>query len=400
MLLYCVQDMTLTLHCQLLNRRGKITVIPNKMDRYKSFIINDGTFIDSCQFMLSFFDKLSSNLSKDQFRETRKYLESCFAQQPNQPQTSNVTEGGEDGLGMHVYEDYQQHPYKPPALTSDQQLQIGEDLALMIRKGVYSYQYIDSFERFQEPQLPPKVAFYSSLTEEDISDIDYTHAQRLFNHFNMTDFADYHNFSLLTKVLLLLDVFENFRGVFLQYYGLDLVCNYTSPGLFQKSALKMIDRELDLLSDIDQHQHLFIEEEIRRAVAMISHQYARVKAPGKENYEANRHNSYIMYLDANNFYGWVMSQPLLTSNFKWLTDKEMEDLVMNMIPDDSSRVYILECDLGKYYFYYLYIHVYFIKYNVFFLCISETPRDFTKCYVSSLCISEYPCELADRRKDT
>ena len=133
---------------------------------------------------------------------------------------------------------------------------------------------------------------------------------------------------------------------------------------------------------------------------MISHQYARVKAPGKENYEANRHNSYIMYLDANNFYGWVMSQPLLTSSFKWLTDKEMEDLVMNMIPDDSSRVYILECDLGKYYFYYLYIHVYFIKYNVFFLCISETPRDFTKCYVSSLCISEYPCELADRRKDT
>ena len=107
-----------------------------------------------------------------------------------------------------------------------------------------------------------------------------------------------------------------------------------------------------------------------------------------------------MYLDANNLYGWVMSQALPMPNFKWLTDKEMKDLDVIMIPDDSSRVYILECDLGKYYFYYLYIHVYFIKYNVFFLCISETPRDFTKCYVSSLCISEYPCELADRRKDT
>ena len=60
-----------------------------------------------------------------------------------------------------------------------------------------------------------------------------------------------------------------------------------------------------------------------------------------------------MYLDANNLYGWVMSQALPMPNFKWLTDKEMKDLDVIMIPDDSSRVYILECDLGKYYFYYI-----------------------------------------------
>ena len=94
-----------------------------------------------------------------------------------------------------------------------------------------------------------------------------------------------------------------------------------------------------------------------------------------------------------------MSQPLPTSNFKWLTDEEMEELDVMMIPDDSSRGYILECDLGKYYFYYLYIHVYFIKCNVSFLYISEYPRDFTKCNVSFLCISEYPHELYDLHKD-
>ena len=82
-----------------------------------------------------------------------------------------------------------------------------------------------------------------------------------------------------------------------------------------------------------------------------------------------------MYLDANNLYGLVMSQPLPTSNFKWITDEEMEELDVMMIPDDSSRGYILECDLGKYYFYYLYIHVYFIKCNVSFLCISEYPHE-------------------------
>ena len=110
-------------------RHGKITVIPNNVERYTSFTINDVTFIDLCQFMPSSFDKLSSNLSKDQFRETRKYLESFYVQQPNQPQTNNVTKDGEKGEAMHAHEDYRNHPYQPPTLTSDQQQQIEEDLA-------------------------------------------------------------------------------------------------------------------------------------------------------------------------------------------------------------------------------------------------------------------------------
>ena len=102
-------------------RHGERTAIPNNMESYTSFTINDVTFRDSCQFMLSSLGKLSSNLSKDQFRETRKYLESFYVQQPNQPQTNNVTDGGEEGEAMHVHEDYQNHPYQPPTLTSDQQ---------------------------------------------------------------------------------------------------------------------------------------------------------------------------------------------------------------------------------------------------------------------------------------
>ena len=89
-----------------------------------------------------------------------------------------------------------------------------------------------------------------------------------------------------------------------------------------------------------------------------------------------------MYLEANNLYACAILQPLPTSNFKWLTDKEMEELAVKMISDDSSRGYILECDLSKYYFYYLYIHAYF-----------------KKCNVSFLCISEYPHELHDLHKD-
>ena len=75
------------------------------MECYTSFTIDDVTFIDSSQFMLSTPDKLSSNLNKYHFRETRKYLELFFVQQLNQPQTNNVTEGGEEGEAMHAHKD-------------------------------------------------------------------------------------------------------------------------------------------------------------------------------------------------------------------------------------------------------------------------------------------------------
>ena len=75
-----------------------------------------------------------------------------------------MTEAGEEGEAMHVHEDYWNWPYQLPALTLDQQ----EDLALMTRKGVYAYEYMDSFEQFQEPKLSPR-DFYSSLAEEDTS---------------------------------------------------------------------------------------------------------------------------------------------------------------------------------------------------------------------------------------
>ena len=98
--------------------------------------------------MLSFFGKLSSTFNKDQFRETRKHLESFYVEQRNHPQINNVTEGGEEGEPMHVHEDYRNQPYNPPTLTWDQKQQIEEDLSLMTRKGVYPYEYLDSFEWF------------------------------------------------------------------------------------------------------------------------------------------------------------------------------------------------------------------------------------------------------------
>ena len=155
----------------------------------------------------------------------------------------------------------------------------------------------------------------------------------------MIDLGDYHNFYLLTDVLLLADVFDNFRDMCLQYYGLDPADNYNSPGLPWQAAVKMTDVEFDLLTDIE--QDLFIEEWIKRGSAMISHWYARANVPGIKKYDSRKRSSYITLLDANYLYGLVMSQPLPTSNFKCLTDKEMEELDVIMVPDDSWRGYIL-----------------------------------------------------------
>ena len=168
----------------------------------------------------------------------------------------------------------------------------------MTQKEVYPYEYIDFFEQFQEPQLPPKDTLYSSLTEEEVSETDCTHAQRVFNYFDMTDLGKYYNFYLLTNVLLLGELFENFRDLCLQHYGLDPAHNYTCPGLSWQAAFKITDVELDLLPDID--QHLFMEEG-------ISHQYVQANTPRMENYDTRKGSTYILYLDANNLNGWAMT---------------------------------------------------------------------------------------------
>ena len=105
-----------------------------------------------------------------------------------------------------------------------------QDPQLLLRKGVYPYDYVNSLEKLQETNLPPKEAFYSKLNEEDISDEDYQHAQNVWTTFEMKTMREYHDLYLESDVLLLADVFENFRKVSLQNYELDPCWYYTAPG--------------------------------------------------------------------------------------------------------------------------------------------------------------------------
>ena len=109
---------------------------------------------------------------------------------------------------------------------------------LLLRKGVYPYEYMDSWERFNETSLPHKKAFYSELYLEDITEKDYTHGQEVFEEFNLKNLGDYHHLYVESNTLLLADVFEKFRNKCIEIYELDPAHFLSAPGLAWQSCLK------------------------------------------------------------------------------------------------------------------------------------------------------------------
>ena len=116
-------------------------------------------------------------------------------------------------------------------------------------KGVYPYEYMDSWERFSETSLSSKKDFYGELTLEDITDKDYEHAQKVFKE-NCRDMGDDHDLYVQTDTILLADVFEKIREKWIEIYGLDSYF-YSAPGLAWQACLKKTGVKLELLTDID-----------------------------------------------------------------------------------------------------------------------------------------------------
>ena len=102
---------------------------------------------------------------------------------------------------------------------------------LLLRKGVYPYEYLDSWEKFNEKPLPSKKIFYSNLNMENIDDIDYRHGNNVFKRFKLKNLGEYHDLYVQSDTLLLADVFENFRNTCLKVYELDPARFLSLPGL-------------------------------------------------------------------------------------------------------------------------------------------------------------------------
>ena len=281
------------------NKKGEkcqmnINAIPNNMEKYMAFMLgNHLTFIDSFQFMSSGLDKLVSNLPKQALKFTSQKFQ-------------------------------------------------GKKLDLMSQKGVYPYDFMDSFDKFDE-KLPLKKEFYSLLNDEHISDKDYEHAQNVWNTFDLKNMGEYHDLYLKSDILLLADVFENFRKTCLQYYKLDPCHYFTSPGLSWDAMLKMTDIKLELMTDVDMFQ--FIEKGMRGGTSYIANRYGKANNKYMKTYDKKAPSKYIMYLDANNLYGWAMSQYLPTGGFRWMTTKQIDKIDLSKYNENSKKGLILEVDL-------------------------------------------------------
>ena len=132
---------------------------------------------------------------------------------------------------------------------------------LLLRKGVYPYEYMDSWQRFDETSLSVKEAFYSNLNVEDITDVDYRHGKTVFEYLINKNLGDYHDLYVRSDTLLLADVFENFRNMCIKVYELDLAQFLSAPGLAWQACLKKREVKLEFLIAVD--LLLMVEKGIR-----------------------------------------------------------------------------------------------------------------------------------------
>ena len=248
-------------------------------------------FIDSCQFLNASLESLVESLAK-----------SCS------------------------------HPYDKFKLT---RRHMGS-FELLFSKGVFPYEYFNSLDKFNDESLPPKDAFYSNLNISDISDDHYLRAEKIWEIFNCENFKNYHDHYLKTDVLLVSDVFENCREMGMKYYGLDPAHYLTLPSYSWDACLSFTKVSLELLTDHE--MHLFVESSIRGGISVISNRYAQANNPYLKNYDSTQPNSYLFYVDANNLYGWAMSEKLPVRNFKFLSVDEISRIDFCSVPDDSKTV--------------------------------------------------------------
>ena len=215
---------------------------------------------------------------------------------------------------------------------------------LLLRKGVYPYEYMDNWERFNETSLSNKESFYSNLIMENIDDIDDRHGNNVFTRFKLKNLGKYQDLYVQSDTLLLADVFENFRNKCLEVYELDSAHFLSLPGLAWQVCLKKTSIELELLTDYD--MLLMVEEGIRGGICHSIQRYAKANNKYMKNYDESKESSYIQYLDANNLYGWAMSQKLPVNDFKRIEDtsKINEELIKDY-DENNNKGYILEVDV-------------------------------------------------------
>lgn len=287
------------LHRVSLAKNLKISVIPRTNEKYLSFSVGGLVFKDSYQFLGESLSKLVSNL-KDKDPDLFHVTKSVFSDPK--------------------YEE------------------------LIYRKGVFPYNYLTSLKVLDETSLPKKSEFFNDLTMEDVSADDYEFALKTWKICQFKTLGDYLLFYLALDVVLLADVFENFRKSCKKDYELDPLYYFSAAHYTMDAFLRQSKAEFELLTDVN--QYFFCLRAIRGGVSMVScKRLVQANNMYMQSYDPSKPSSFIIDLDANNLYGRCMMDYLPQSNFKW------EDITIDLInailetPADADKGYLLEVDL-------------------------------------------------------
>lgn len=214
---------------------------------------------------------------------------------------------------------------------------------LLRRKGVYPYEYMTNWNTYNETELPPRDCFYSKLTGSDISELDYNHALKVWDAFSLKTLGEYTDLYLKTDVLLLADVFENFRETCKLHYRLDPSFYLTAPSLSWDAMLLKTGIKLQLINDLEIIR--MIQKGIRGGICLCSCRYSKANNKYLSNNNPAAIENYLIYIDCVNLYGYAMCSFLPHSDFKLLNQFEIEQIDFNKVPLDGDYGYILEVDL-------------------------------------------------------
>ena len=300
--------------CELAKHTKHMRVIAKNVEDYISFSIK----IEVDRYVDSYGDERTRDIEL-RFIDSFKFMSSSLDSLVN-----NLAKGDHKFWGFEDYTD--------------------EQRKLLIRKEMYPYEYMDSWDKFSETKLPRRDKFYSNLYMSGVGDSEYEHACNVWREFRINNMGEYHDLYVHTDTILLANVFESFRSVCMENYGLDPAHFDTAPELAWRACLKKTGVRLELLLDPD--MLLMFERGIRGGITQSVHRWAAANNPYMDEYDSSKPTKYLQYLDANNLYGWAMSQPLPTGEFRWVKcDSNPNKLVVKSAAKKDYG-YLLEVDVS------------------------------------------------------
>ena len=287
----------------------KVKVLPKDNENYISITYGDNyfklVFKDSMRFLQSGIDNLSKTLKDEQYNIMKRELNN-----------------------EELFEDLKYYENNKRSF-----------------KGIFPYDYFDSFDKLDLKEFPDKKEFYLILYQKDISDEEYEHGKKIFDKYCKT-FKDYLMIYQKLDVLILADVFENFRDLCLKHYEIDPAYCYSAPGLSWNAGLKYTGIELDLLTDKDMLD--MFKSGIRGGFSGVlgkRHAEANNKYLTKSSGKKIENPNYLWYTDANNLYGSGMSEKLPYKNFKWEEISTYDiNYYLNKCNDDIGMIFKVDLE--------------------------------------------------------